>query len=70
MIRSYFKKDDAWEFPCLGISYNDGITTIVLFIKERSGTIVHSTETEDIGRHNQAWIMGNFEPFHGKVTIN
>ena len=53
------------EFPKLMIS-TEG--RIVLMTKEGSGTVVNS-KRNDLGRHDDSWVMDAFEDYHGTITL-
>ena len=62
------------NYPYLGIgkevSFHKPNPTIVLFYKERSGTVVaNACHRHKLGEHCNEWCEDNFIPYNGVVTI-
>lgn len=58
-------KSSEPEYPCLMIHKDGGI---VLFYNRFGGTVVNRVEPI-LGYHRSDWVMGDFTPYTGKVTL-
>ena len=56
------------SYPMLQESKNG---LIVLFLKKNVGIVITDpTGYSKVGEFCDNWMMGNFEPYHGEVTIS
>lgn len=63
------KKEDSTEYPCIMESKDSML--ILLFEKEREGTVLDERETGyRRGYHAASWDMSSFKPFEGKIILS
>lgn len=59
------------KYPCLMYASECKLDILVLFHSYRKGTVVGSTsDIQPIGRYCDSWIMKEFKPFKGSVTLS
>ena len=66
---------DIKEFPCLKqykFGKNNNSSFIVLFIKNKTGTVVYAESNCDcnLGKYSEEWDMKCFEVFNGEVKLS
>lgn len=59
---------EAQDYPFIGIAKDDD--EVVLFWKHGEGVVMDAgSGRKEIGFACNGWMMSDFKPFHGKITI-
>ena len=65
------KETPKYEYPCLKEFKGDGLHQLVLFKKEKSGTLIYQNpDNRQTGHHADEWPEYLFTPFTGSITLS
>jgi len=65
------KETPEQGYPCLKQFIGDGPYQLVLFKKEKSGTLIYQNpDKHQIGYHSDDWPEYLFTPFTGTITLS